>query len=192
MSNATETPTEGRQEMPAKRGRPSRSRVFPSKEAEEGYGELEAKGLRPADIYRELVRRHGQYGAPAKRNVERYVEQDRSSDQSGPWRLWMTEPEDVPVVFETLSVVIATTEGQTRWLTATEAKWVVRVHKMGVNEPFSRFLAARQFARSRDQDHTVDLVFATVRSDFLPDDVPGMPSPGQSLREWMDNGPRRD
>lgn len=176
-----------------RRGRPRKLAPGPVLDR---YHELEGRGWTGAAIARQLVQDFPTI-APDERTVQRYVRDDRSVDKSGKWRLWMTDPEDVPVVFEALAAAIRTSEGETRWLSSAEAEWIVRIHRSGTTagghrlDPFAIYLMARSLARAEardDNDHVTDLLFATT-TDLLPDDVPGMPGPGQSLRDWMDNGP---
>ena len=44
--------------------------------------------------------------------------------------IWMSDPEDVPVIFETLGTAIEVSNGETRWLTAMEAKSISHIARM--------------------------------------------------------------
>ena len=176
-----------------RRGRP---RKLASGPLHDRYQDLEGRGWSASNIWRALADEYPDQ-APDQRTVQRYVAEDRSLDKSGPWRLWMSEPQDVPAVFESLGAAIRTSEGEIRWLSAAEAEWIVRIHRIGVAvggvhlDPFGRYLHAQRLARSHSldsSDHTSDLLFAWI-TDLLPDG-PGMPMPGQSLGDWMMRGPR--
>jgi hypothetical protein len=177
-----------------RRGRP---RKLASGPLHDRYRELEGRGWNASNIWRALSDEYPDL-APDQRTIQRYVAEDRSLDKSGPWRLWMSEPEDVPAVFESLRAAIRASEGETRWVSAAEAEWIVRFSRMGATagwqplDPFGRYLQARMLARAEaldDSDYTPDLLFA-VTNRLLPDG-PGMRAPGQSLDDWIRRGPRK-
>ena len=174
------------------RGRP---RKLASGPLHDRYRELEGRGWSATNIWRALADEYPDV-APDQRTIQRYVAEDRSMDKSGPWRLWMSEPEDVPTIFESLRAAIRTSEGHVRWVSVAEADWIVRIARIGVAggarlDPFGRYLHAQQLARSQahdGSDHTSDMLFAWV-TDLLPDG-PGMPTADQPLGDWMRRGPR--
>ena len=177
-----------------RRGRP---RKLASGPLHDRYRDLEGRGWSAANIFRTLVDEYPDE-CPDQRTVQRYVAEDRSLDKSEPWRLWMSEPEDVPAVFESLGAAIRTSEGEIRWVSAAEAEWIVRLARMSATaggfriDPFMRYVHGQRLARSQAQDgsdHAADLLFAWTY-DLLPDG-PGMMMPGQSLSDWMSRGPRK-
>jgi len=178
--------------MPVKRGRPKGSRIFAFDAVRNEYEDLVTRGLAVPDIHRELVQRHGANRAPALRNLYRWVGEDRSIDRSGPWRLWMTDTDDVPLVFRTIDAVIERTSGRVRWVSASEAEWIVRIGKLGADvglNPFDVYAQARRSARSnaRDPEDYVEDVTIGILTDRLSGGVLDLGS-AKDLREWVERG----
>lgn len=169
-----------------RRGRP---RKFASGPLHDRYRELESLGWSAVNISRKLDDEFPGI-APDLRNVQRWVRADRSLDTSGPWRLWMSDPEDVPAIFRTLGVVIEVSDGQTRWLSAPEAEWIARIHRMGVRlADIVAYHMARMLARAQardDGDRTAELIFAEIAGLL---NISGVVGADQSLTDWLERGP---
>jgi hypothetical protein len=171
------------------------SRAYGSEEFERRYRDLEALKLSPPDIRRALVKDFGDSSTPPLRTIRSWVTQDRKLDKNDPWRLWMSEPEDVPAVLESLAAAITVSDGATRWLSAKEAEWIARIVRMGTTaggkplDPFGRFLGARLLARSeaRDpKDVLGDLIFI-LTTDHMAGPARDLMT-SVPLSEWMSGG----
>ena len=130
------------------------------------------------------------------RTVQRWVREDRSHDTSGPWRVWESEPEDVPVMFETIGDLMRRSGGEIRWLTAAEARWINRIQRMGItfrignaDEPLGSLetlVHARRLVRSelrKDGNVADDLLFG-METELVGLDTQLMMA-GTTLGEWL-------
>ena len=180
-------------------GRPSGSRKYGSDAFSELYTSLELRGFEPRELlaaldhdFPELVQ---QMSEPL-RTIQRWVREDRSHDTSGPWRVWDSEPEDVPAMFETIGALMQRTGGEVRWLTAAEAKWITRIQRMGITfrignadeplDPLETLVHARRMVRSqirKDGNVADDLLFG-METELLALDTQLMLA-GMTLGEWL-------